>query len=786
MKFWMGLVVACFTVGVGAQDAARPQLEVTAANNYTVAAYLAQGPSPWSPAVQSALRGVRPDVFVAADGGANSVSLQAALDALPVASPGGRRVVIGLTAGTYRGQVCLRGKVPVTLIGLGNRPSDVRIVASRYAGESKRPGVDAGNPCLPAMDAPTYGTFGSATLGIFSNDVQLVNLTIENDAMNGVRAGVGYPAMAAEAGGAQAVALMTQGDKIQLENVHLLGHQDTLYVRAAPGNTGDRVYVRSSQVAGDVDFIFGAGTLVVDDSTILSRVGRRAAGEGGHVLAPSTAAPTRLGMLVTNSRWISEAGLRPGSVSLGRAWDAGIAKGTWQKAVSPNGQAVVRNSVLGSHIGPWAASTSRRPFSATGEQANRLLEWRNQQHTDWSRETLAPHDGWAAAQGGTWGGAEARAEHVYTVRNRSELVAALAPGVYPRVVRVEGRIDLSTNAEGRSLGFADYRDAAFDLQAFVAAYDPATWGKKPPAGPQEEARQRSVRRQAQQVVVKVPSRTTLVGVSTDAAIVNGGLALDRVDNVIIRNIHFSDAYDYFPAWDPKDNANGEWNSEYDNLSLRGATHVWIDHCTFDDGPRPDHAEPVVMGRQMQRHDGLLDLSHQSNWVTVSWNHFHDHDKTSLVGGSDAHVDDAGKLKITFHHNWYQRTKERTPRVRYGDVHVYNNLFEGSGEGGYPYAYSLGIGLQSRIYSERNVWLTPPSVRSAQLLRVLKGNRFSDSGSTHNGVAVDLLSELRVHHPGVNWADAVGWTPSLFLAVDPVSEVQTRVQRGAGAGHTQAD
>lgn len=785
MKAWTCLV-ACVAMSAWAQEAARPHVLPAAAADYTVATYLAQGPSPWSPAELSALRDVRPDVHVAADGSGAFVSLQAALDAVPAATPGGRRVVIGIAAGTYRGQTCLRGKVPVTLLGLGSKPTDVRIVASRYAAEAKRPGVDAGNPCLPGVDAPTYGTFGSATLAIFSNDVQLANLTVENDAMNGVRAGVGYPAAAAEAGGAQAVALMTQGDKIQLENVHLLGHQDTLYVRAAPANTGDRVYVHRSLVAGDVDFIFGAGTLVIDDSTLLSRAGRRAAGEGGHVLAPSTAAQTTLGILVNNSRWISEAGLRPGSVSLGRAWDQGIAKGAWKTASSPNGQAVVRDSVLGSHVGPWAASTSRRPFRASGEQSNRMLEWRNQQVEDWSRETLAQQDGWAAAQGGTWGGAEALAEHVYTVHNRSELVAALVPGVYPRVVRVAGLIDLSTNAEGRPLGYADFRDAAFDVQEFAKAYDPTTWGKQPPAGLQEEARQRSARKQAQQVVVKVPSRTTLIGVGVDAAIVNGGLVLDRVDDVIIRNIHFSDAYDYFPAWDPKDNANGEWNSEYDNLSLRGATHVWVDHCTFDDGARPDQAEPVLLGRQMQRHDGLLDISHQSNWVTVSWNHFRDHDKTTLVGGSDAHVQDVGTLKVSLHHNWYQRTKERTPRVRYGDVHVYNNLFEGSGDGAYPYAYSLGIGFQSRIYSERNVWLTPPGVRSAQLLRVLKGNRFADSGSSHNGMALDLLAELRVNHPGVNWADGVGWTPSLFLPLDMVSDVQARVQRGAGAGRAKAD
>lgn len=241
MKFRVCLVaclVACLSMDALAQDVARPQLTPATAAGHTVATYLAQGPSPWAAADLSAIRGVRPDFYVAADGSGTHGNLQAALDAVPAADAGTRRFVIGLAAGTYRGQVCLRGKAPVALIGLGSKPSDVRVVASRYAGEGKRPGVDAGNPCLPAVDAPAYGTFSSATLAIFSNDVQVAHLTVENDAMNGVRAGVGYPQGAAESGGAQAVALMTQGDRIQLQDVHLLGHQDTLYVRASPPARG--------------------------------------------------------------------------------------------------------------------------------------------------------------------------------------------------------------------------------------------------------------------------------------------------------------------------------------------------------------------------------------------------------------------------------------------------------------------------------------------------------------------------------------------------------------------
>ena len=460
MKFrsWLSmLAMGAISLGVGmvagaaVQDSARPQLASDeAAKAYTVASYLAQGATAWQPANLASTHGIRPHLVVAQDGSGTHTSLQAALDALPPEDNSAKRTVIGLVAGSYRGQVCLQGKSPVLLVGLGAKASDVRIVASRYAGGSKRPGVDGGNPCLPDLSASSYGTFSSATLAIFSNDVQLANLTIENDAMNGVKDGVGYPVGAGESGGAQAVALMTQGDRIQLENVELWGHQDTLYVRAIPSgansvssyrNTGDRVYLHKSLIAGDVDFIFGAGTLVVDDSTIVSRHGRRTPGNGGHILAPSTPANTALGILVNNSRLVGEAGLRNGSISLGRAWDTGVPSGAWKAGVSPNGQAVVRDSTLGLHVGAWAASTSKRPFATSGEAANRFAEWRNVVHGDWSRKTLAANDGWAAAEGGTQGGSDALPEHNYTVHNRAELLAALAPGDFSRLIRVVGRID---------------------------------------------------------------------------------------------------------------------------------------------------------------------------------------------------------------------------------------------------------------------------------------------------------------------------------------------------------
>jgi pectate lyase len=400
---------------------------------------------------------------------------------------------------------------------------------------------------------------------------------------------------------------------------------------------------------------------------------------------------------------------------------------------------------------------------------------------DISREVLAANDGWAAAGPGTRGGADAAPAQVFEVRDRNELAKAFAAGDLPKIVRVRGRIDLNVDDANKPLGFNDYRDPAFDFEAYLKAYDPATWGKKPLTGPLEEARQRSSKKQAERVVLRVPSNTTLVGLGADARIENGSLFLDKVSNVIIRNLHFADAYDFFPAWDPKDNANGEWNSEYDNITLRGATNVWVDHCSFTDGKRPDHTSRIALGRPMQHHDGFLDITQQSNFVTVSYNHFQNHDKTNLVGSSDSQKLDDGKLKVTFHHNFWENTKERTPRVRYGEVHVYNNLYTGGSGGPHPYGYSIGVGFSSHVFSEQNVWETSSDVRGEQLAKLWKGTAFFDRGSLHNGRPVDLFAALKSANPSATLSPDVGWTPTLHGPVQGADQVANDVRRSAGAG-----
>lgn len=755
----------------------RPQLEAAEAARQTAADVLAQGPAPWQPAAIDATRW-KPDFVVAADGSGSHLTVQAAIDAVPSGAAASRRWFIQVKPGAYRERLCVpAGKAPIALYGTPGDAAAAVIVEGRYNAQPKPAGVVAAHPCYPDLASETHGTPGSASVVFASDDFIAAHLTIANDAMDRVKGGVGYPPGAGESGGAQAVALMTMGDRIQLEDLRLLGHQDTLHARRRTPDAPARVFVRGSLIAGDVDFIFGNAALVIDDSTILSRAGRRTPGHGGHVLAPSTLPAQRLGILVMRSRLVAEPGVADGAISLGRAWDEGVKRGEWQPGTSPNGHALVRDSALGPHLAPWAASTSRRPFGA----GNRMAEFNNRAlPADPAREVLAAGDGWAAAGGGTTGGAAALPQHVHEVRTRAELVAALQGPAPARIVKLRGRIDLSVDDAGRPLTADDFRDPAFSWEAYAKAYDPATWGRAAPSGPLEDARRRSAKRQAERVVLRVPSNTTLIGLGRDAQVVNGMLLLEGVDNVIVRNVRFSDAYDHFPAWDPADNGQGEWNSEYDNLSLRGATRVWVDHCSFDDGQRPDAAEPQRQGRRLQRHDGLLDITKASNHVTVSWNRFERHDKTSLVGSGDKAVADEGRLKVTYHHNLWLDVKERAPRVRFGEVHVFNNLHVASGAG--SFGYSLGVGHRSRIYSEANAWETPPEVPAARLVRLLQGERFFDRGSIHNGEPVDLLGALRAANPGAAVSADVGWRPTLTAAApDPAAEVAARARAGAGAG-----
>jgi pectate lyase len=404
------------------------------------------------------------------------------------------------------------------------------------------------------------------------------------------------------------------------------------------------------------------------------------------------------------------------------------------------------------------------------------------QESDLARQTLPPNDGWASFSTGTTGGSAATPDHVFTVTNRQELVAALAIGSTPKIIHVRGTIDANVDAVGNPLSCASYADSSYSIEAYLQAYDPSPdkWGRRAPSGPLEDARRRSQQNQQARVRINVTANTTLIGLGPDARIVGAHGRINNVDNVIVRNITFQDAHDCFPAWDPLDGSTGNWNSQYDNISLLGATHVWVDHCAFNDGNNPDSGLPVYFGRLFQVHDGLLDITNAADLVTVTWNRFSDHDKVMLIGSSDSAAADRGRLRVTLHHNVFAHLNQRTPRVRFGQVHVYNNLYEVDNPE--SYIYSWGVGVESGLYAEDNYFRTAPTITPDQIIRrfngtaIHVGDTLLNGHSKHDHAAL-LDAYNAANNPGLS--DDVGWTPTLYGIRHPTQALPGVVAHTAG-------
>jgi pectate lyase len=414
---------------------------------------------------------------------------------------------------------------------------------------------------------------------------------------------------------------------------------------------------------------------------------------------------------------------------------------------------------------------------------------------DLGRETLEPNDGWASFGSGTTGGSAAAPEQVYVVHDRQELIAALNDGVYPppsstpsntpKIIYIDGTIDGNVDDNNQPLACEDYYRDGYTLEAFLATYDPDVWGRVPPSGPLENARITSRNAQQDRVRIRVGSNTTIAGLGKQALIrgawldIRGTAALPRT-NIIIRNINFQDTYDCFPQWSPTDGALGSWNALYDSVSLRDSDHVWIDHNTFQDRDTADDTLPMHFGVLYQVHDGLLDITNASDLVTVSWNRFENHDKVMLIGSSDSATADRGKLRVTLHHNLFEDLGQRTPRVRFGQVHIYNNYYRIKKVPNY--GYSWGVGIESAIFAENNSFKTDDDITPDLFIERFNGTAIHASGTLVNGSSDGHLVDVVAAWNAVNDPDLltdVGWSPTLFSEIQPTHEVRPAVQGGAG-------
>ena len=409
------------------------------------------------------------------------------------------------------------------------------------------------------------------------------------------------------------------------------------------------------------------------------------------------------------------------------------------------------------------------------------------------KEVLPKNDGWASYGDGTSGGSEASKDHIYTVKSKAEFIQALGGdnetndnNDTPKIIYIKGIIDLNVNERNEPIGADYYADPGYDFQAYLDAYHPDKWGyEEEVSGPLEEARARSQKNQENEIVLRIGSNTSIIGLGKNAEIRGGSLLLDNVDNVIIRNITFEAPIDFFPQWDPTDGDFGEWNSEYDTISLiNGTHHIWVDHNTFTDGRYHDADTGVYFGRIYQQHDGLLDITNGSSYVTASYNVFENHDKVSLIGSSDNRTQDREALKVTLHHNYYKNVTQRLPRVRFGQVHVYNNYYEFNTQSDYSFDYALGVGKESNIYAENNYFKFDSMIDPSKIIKDWKGTTIYENGSVVQRKLwiqkVDLVEAFNASN-SIQLTENVNWQPTLYRNIQPTLLIPTVVKLHAGAG-----
>ena len=383
------------------------------------------------------------------------------------------------------------------------------------------------------------------------------------------------------------------------------------------------------------------------------------------------------------------------------------------------------------------------------------------------REALPKQDGFASVGNGTTGGANATEQNVFKVTNKKEFVSALKnrKNTTPKIVLVYGTIDFDTDDNGKPLTMKDYMVDGYDFQQYLETHKPQSTAPKSLKDEQEAKRKASQKNQSKSITVHVPSNTSIIGMD-NAKLKGVNLVLDS-DNVIIRNIQFESPYDYFPSWDPNDGPEGNWNSQYDSISIKGGTHIWIDHSSFQDGPE---TVEKYFGRKYEHRDGLVDITNEADYITISYSTFENHNKTMLIGSSDSKISDEGKLHVTLHHNYFHNVVQRLPRVRFGQVHVYNNYFASDTTNGeYAYAYALGVGKNSQIYAENNVADIAGKDYSS-FVKVFGGKQLTTVNNMSNGQIIDTFNDTLT---------PVDWKPELFTTIDPVNEVKENVLHNAG-------
>ena len=246
--------------------------------------------------------------------------------------------------------------------------------------------------------------------------------------------------------------------------------------------------------------------------------------------------------------------------------------------------------------------------------------------------------------------------------------------------------------------------------------------------------------------IKDTANLSLIGAGTRGVLDGRGIMIRGSNNIVIRNLTIRYVRD----------------GSGDGIELDGSRpvrNVWIDHNTFYNRLDVDK----------DYYDGLVDGKADVSLVTLSYNVFRDSWKTSLWGHSDSSNNDR---RVTFAFNQFSNVNSRTPLLRFGQTHIYNNSFNRILDSGINTRMGNRVRIENNVFeNSRNPIL---SCYSSQIgFWDTRNNQFSNVNWQAGG---DCLLA------GPQDNTALSYTPPYSYSLMPTTQVKAHVQANAGAGH----
>ena len=379
------------------------------------------------------------------------------------------------------------------------------------------------------------------------------------------------------------------------------------------------------------------------------------------------------------------------------------------------------------------------------------------------------------------GGAAAAANRVYTVFNKEQLLAAIREARNePKIIRIVGHIDFRWSAGNTVFQeYTSYEDQKFG-GSFAIPSNTTLVGIN-------DAQGRPARITGTTVLIGKEAALTPTG--DPEADFKGWVAAGKdpelyptwTRNIILRNLYIDTPWDV----NPEDSAN----AYADGITVTRGEYIWLDHLSITDGDTPESLASDT------RHDGGLDIVRGSDYVTVSNSVFMRHHKLTLIGNGDSGRawSDAGRLHVTLTGNWWNGVASRMPLVRFGLLHMYNNLTSGSTSTSDPdlkFDSGLDVRYQSDVISENNFYeftgLKPKEVcgklaggKTTAISFRSSGQRFI-SDKDDDGKPMTAIIDVQFQGcDGVPVAN--NWVPPYGYTLRGADVLQSAVKLSAGAG-----